>query len=848
MNVFSERIWATIDSSGDAYWRMDSHGNIVETSKSYCLMSGFEEEELLGMNISDLDIYEPKESAIAKAKQSKEQRFLSFRTVHARKNGSYFEVEVKLKYLAEHGGSFFAFIREFEENPKTEAGPTNQPKQTERYARLISELDEVLHPAKNHFSTPSEHQNGSKSRELELVEAIEKNRRSELVNKVCLYLLYYSKNHSPREVITEYLNQLEKLSNSAFSYCNILDSAAYNTTDFIWSDNALSKFSQNEISEATVLQSIHPNLKRCLQQKQPLIITCPPIQDDPQSGNETSDEPCYQLIIPAVLHDTKVESLVGLIRTGETFGTDDVSTIQFITEISTEILKRKLFEDRARKLQKATENTHVAIVITDKKGNIEHANPYFSTLTGYEKRDFHGKNPRILKSGLHSNDFYTSLWDTISSGKTWEGEIYNRKKDGTHYWESATISPIKNEKDEIVSYVAVKSDISDTKQIMEDLVKAKEQAEESKKWFEAIFETNPAPISITKLDGEYVAVNAQFSKITGFTKAELIGNRSIDISIWDDLEVRKKLIHEIKTKGFIKDLEASFNLKDGTKRHTVLSAQLVNFGKEPNILLVTQDVTRQKEAEIQLIATKDKAEESDRLKTAFLHNISHEIRTPMNAIIGFSELLTDVYEDKETMQQYIRIINQRCHDLLIIINSILDISSIECGQVAVYNETFSLGELYRELLELSFEQQLRMNKQHIPVQIAEQICGMEQTITTDLGKLKQIFINLINNALKYSNKGVITLGHQLIGKDRLRFYVSDTGIGIKQDDFGKLFVRFKQLEHNSSDHFGGNGLGLAICKGLVEALGGEIGVTSKLGEGSTFHFTINLNSNSQLNS
>lgn len=836
MGGFSERNWAIINSSNDGFWRIDFEGNILEVNKTYCSMSGYSEKELLSMNVSDLDARDNRESISAKISQLEKNSYCQFRSVHRRKDKTEYDVEIRVNYISDFGGLFFAYIRDISEIVAVERELVKVKDFGERHTELIRKINDSLSPLASGKTPETGNSASLMQYELELLKAIEKKRSSELVNKVCLHLLYHSKSHTAREVVMEYLLQIEKLTNATISYCYINNRPGYRTSAYVWSANATAAFNNNKLDEIKLREKCLTHQQQCLQTRQPLIVNSPPGSSEKLQSGTSLINHCL-LIIPVTVNDN-VESLIGLIKEGENFRDEYIEMIQFVTDIAREILNRKLAEEKANKLKKASENTHISIVITNSEGNIEYANPYFSQLTGYSEEEYIGEKPQILKSGFHSAQFYKNLWTTINEGKTWEGEFYNRKKDGSHYWENATISPIKNEKDEIVSFVAVKKDITETKAMMEALLKAKEEAEESRRWFEAIFYTSPAPISITRLNGEYVDVNEQFVKISGYTKEELIGNKADDISIWADPTDRQKLIRRIREHRFIDNMETSFILKNGTVRHYIVSAKLVEFGKEPMILLVSKDVTQQKEAEAMLIATKEKAEESDRLKTAFLHNISHEIRTPMNAIMGFSELLSDVSDDKETMQQYIRIINQRCQDLLVIINGILDISSIECGQVAVYNETFSLDELYKELLELSFEQQLRLNKQHIPLHISPHATNLDFRITSDLGKLKQIFMNLINNALKYTHEGSVTIGHRMINEGELQFFVSDTGIGIDQNDFNKLFVRFKQLEHTTNDHWGGNGLGLAICKGLVDALDGEIGVQSEIGKGSTFYFSV----------
>jgi signal transduction histidine kinase/ActR/RegA family two-component response regulator len=235
---------------------------------------------------------------------------------------------------------------------------------------------------------------------------------------------------------------------------------------------------------------------------------------------------------------------------------------------------------------------------------------------------------------------------------------------------------------------------------------------------------------------------------------------------------------------------------------------------------------------------KEHAEESDRLKTAFLQNMSHEIRTPMNAIMGFSDLLIDQYNNKPKLEKYAAIIGQRCNDLLDIINDILDIAKIESGQLPINMDDCNLNELFSELSVFFKEHQKRIGKQHINFNLQAQCNPSENMIITDKGKLKQIFINLIGNAFKFTENGRIDGGCKYNLNHELIFYVTDSGIGIPLDKQDVVFERFAQLHQGASKNIGGTGLGLSIVKGLVDLLGGKIQIESESGKGTTFSLSI----------
>jgi signal transduction histidine kinase/CheY-like chemotaxis protein len=259
---------------------------------------------------------------------------------------------------------------------------------------------------------------------------------------------------------------------------------------------------------------------------------------------------------------------------------------------------------------------------------------------------------------------------------------------------------------------------------------------------------------------------------------------------------------------------------------------------QEGIVGVGLDITDRKKTEVELINAKERAEESDRLKTAFLQNMSHEIRTPMNAIMGFSDLLFISANNPVKLKQFTEIISQRCKDLLDIINDILDISKIESGQLPVNIVETNLNEVFAELSAFFKEYQKRINKQQ--VKFVQHILGNpeDNLILTDKVKLNQIFINLISNAFKFTDEGQIECGFKFDKNHNLLFYVTDTGIGIPADKHQYVFERFAQLQQGTKKNIGGTGLGLSIVKALVNLLGGQVFLESEPGKGSTFSFTI----------
>jgi CheY-like chemotaxis protein len=240
----------------------------------------------------------------------------------------------------------------------------------------------------------------------------------------------------------------------------------------------------------------------------------------------------------------------------------------------------------------------------------------------------------------------------------------------------------------------------------------------------------------------------------------------------------------------------------------------------------------------QLIEANKRALESDRLKTLFLQNMSHEIRTPLNAIIGFSNLIPKSFDDHEKLEKFSSIIKQRGLDLLDLINDILDLSRIESGQLPINIEECDLAELFNDLHLFFSNHKQKIGKEHIEIEFSKECKYRQMLIKADKGKIKQIFVNLLYNSLKFTDNGRIDFGCCMNENNQIEFFVSDTGIGIPEDQLVNVFERFIQLNNSKTNVQKGTGLGLSIVKGLVELLKGNISLKSEPGKGSSSRFYI----------
>ena len=252
------------------------------------------------------------------------------------------------------------------------------------------------------------------------------------------------------------------------------------------------------------------------------------------------------------------------------------------------------------------------------------------------------------------------------------------------------------------------------------------------------------------------------------------------------------------------------------------------------MLEIFQDITDRKQDEEDLIKAKDRAEESDRLKTAFLHNISHEIRTPMNAIVGFSTLLAEPEVDAESRKSYTDVIMQSSNHLLSIITDIVDISNIEANLVKINKTEVNLNSILR-ILHAQFVP--KADEKNLAFTYETELDDEDAMFLVDNSKLGQVLSNLVSNAIKFTNEGEIKLEYKVRGNS-LEFCVSDTGIGIAPEFHNRVFDRFYQVQNAIKRVYEGTGLGLAISKAYVELLGGSIWLSSKPGIGSSFFFTI----------
>lgn len=495
----------------------------------------------------------------------------------------------------------------------------------------------------------------------------------------------------------------------------------------------------------------------------------------------------------------------------------------------TDITEQKAVQDQLSLQSNALEATANGILITDKDGKILWTNNAFSNLTGYALNEIVGHKPNIFKSGEHSDSFYAHMWAVILAGNTWRGEIINKKKNGEKYYEEMTITPVKNPAGEIIHFVSIKQDITERK-------KSEDALKESELRFRGLYENATIGIYRTSIEGKILMANPTFLKILGYQNFEEIMNMdAMNAYLYPD--TRENFKQQVLLSGRIYGFEALWVKKDGSTIFIRESARLVRNEEERPIYFegTIEDITEKKKAEEELIIAKERAEQSDKLKTEFLSQMSHEIRTPLNVIINFNNLIREELYDKvdKELNEGFDVVDTEGKRIMRTINLIVNMSQVQTGQYDYREKSFDLHE---DILQKLFDEFLPVaEKKNIQFSVIKKTNSTN--INADEFSIHQIFYHLIDNAIKFTPKGKIEV---TIGRDqRSRLYVDvvDTGIGMSDEYQKMLFIPFTKEEIGYTKSFEGNGLGLALSKKYCELNRASIKVKSIKGKGTAFRVT-----------
>ncbi|HVA41747.1 MAG TPA: ATP-binding protein [Candidatus Binataceae bacterium] len=366
--------------------------------------------------------------------------------------------------------------------------------------------------------------------------------------------------------------------------------------------------------------------------------------------------------------------------------------------------------------------------------------------------------------------------------------------------------------------------------------------------FRRIFDASPDPIVITSVaTGRIILVNQEFERLSGHTPAEAVGRKPDELGLWPDPRMREYCAGLLQANGTLRNLGMTFRGKSGEQATFLLSASAITFNGEPCNLAIGRDISEMRKIQGELVAAREAAETASRAKSEFLSIMSHEIRTPMNAILGMADLLAETALDPQ-QRQFMNLMRNNSVALLGLINNILDLARIESGRMSLERGDFDLRELARGVIDTlavrAHERELALDLRIAP--------GLPTALAGDALRVRQVLVNLVGNAIKFTERGGVTLAiTQEIESSAapespapgappqalIHFAVTDTGIGIARDKLDDVFASFTQADSSTARRYGGSGLGLAIVKRLVDLMDGRVWVESRVGAGSTFHFT-----------
>jgi two-component system sensor histidine kinase/response regulator len=509
-------------------------------------------------------------------------------------------------------------------------------------------------------------------------------------------------------------------------------------------------------------------------------------------------------------------------------------------EVTLEVTEQERAQEELReseeKYSKLFRYSNDAIFLHDSEGNILDVNQKVLDLFGYTKKEILSLNI----TDLHPQQVQDkSKWafDKISKDEFVAFEIDFQKKNGEVFPAEVSSSLFGIGGKKVIQGIV--RDITERKQ-------AEQALRESEQKFRSLAERSPNMIFINK-KGKLVYANERCEEIMGYTKQEFY---SPDFNFLDLISPESKdLVEENFNKHMMGEevhpYEYTIITKQGKKIEAILNSKLITYDGEDAILGIVTDITERKRAEEILRKTKEKAEEANRLKSQFLANMSHEIRTPMNAVIGMTDITLDTNLTDE-QRDYLNTVKLSARALLELLNDILDLSKIEADKIEIENIDFDLRITVEGVVD-TLAPKASAKGLELACMIHHQVPSL---LRGDPGRIRQILVNLLGNAIKFTEKGEVIVGVDLQEETKnqatLLFSVTDTGMGIPKENLKYIFESFTQADGSTTRKYGGTGLGLSICKRLIELMKGQIGVDSEPGKGSRFWFSVTLEKQEEL--
>ncbi len=894
-----KRYKGIIKTTIDGFYILDNKGDILEVNEAACKMLGYSQEEMLSKNINDIDALETQDRTKKRIKEIRKNGSGYFESKHKRKDGSIIDVEISTTYISHGNGHFIAFMRDITDRKQMQRKiienqerlqlaldgaklglwdwhiKTDKVIFNDHWAEMlgyrleeiepnISTWQELTHPEdlkiankklKRHFEGKTntyqceirmKHKNGNWVWILDRGKVIKRDSSGKPVRACGVYLNIDQRKKSQQR-IQDSKDRFEKLSGLTFEGILIHDKG-----QVIDANKSFAKMVGYDLDDLIGVNII----KKCVPPKYHEIIK--------RNITKKSAKP-YEVkvrkkngeLFPAELEARNFRSAGKTLR---------VAAIRDITErkrAEREIKKSKeklelffqqsldgfffMMLDNPVEWNEQVNKDRILDYVFEHQ-RITKANQAILDQYGYKEKEFIGLTPNDLFR--HDIDYGKSVWkDFFNKGKLYI-DTKEKRADGSNIWIEGNYICIYDDKGRITGHFGIQRDVTERKNNKNKLEKKTEQLKKAQKM------ANLGYWEMNIQTGETLWSD-EFFRICGFEPQSFkpTSEKGFKVIHPDDRKRAQNVLTKAIEEGSEYSIEKRIVRPDGEVRHVMSKGEIIQDEKgQPKILSgYFLDITERKQTELELIETNKnlekatarandlaaQAEAANIAKSEFLANMSHEIRTPLNSVIGFSDLLMDT-ELNAIQENYINNIQVSADSLLDLINDILDFSKIEAGRLKLdYTET-NLTKLLEETTDIV---KIRAHKQNLEL-LLNIDPDMPEWVLIDPVRLKQVLANLLSNAVKFTKEGeieVITqLKKQKDDKVSIYFAIQDTGIGINQEQKERIFQSFTQADGSTTRQFGGTGLGLTISSQLVDKMGGELKVDSKIGQGSRFYFTLDM--------
>jgi PAS domain S-box-containing protein len=506
-----------------------------------------------------------------------------------------------------------------------------------------------------------------------------------------------------------------------------------------------------------------------------------------------------------------------------------------------DITLRKNAEKDLDILSFAARKSPSGTLIRDKDGKVIWMNEALERMLGYTLNEMQGKTlgKRLMGEESDVEEFEKAV-EAVKQKKAYELQLKIYRKDGTSIWANLSNSPLLNEMGDVERQITVAVDITERK-----------VAEEQLKLLSLVASSTTSGVVINNRNGEVEWVNKAFEKITGYNLSDVAGKH-----LGDSLKGELTDVSIIERSRRLSKNKQSFEVdllayrKDGQSLWiSVINSVILGANDEVDKYIeVIIDITAKKKVELELISAKEEAVQLNRAKDMFISVMSHEIRTPLNAVIGMSNILIE-NDPPESQKENLDILKFSAENLMTLINDVLDFTKIETGNIELEKANVNLREMVQRIVS-SMQYKAVEKNIYLKGTVDD---ALPEFVLADSARLIQVLLNITGNAIKFTDNGGVTIELKVLEESntniRIKFSVTDTGIGIANDKLATIFESFKQAEADTTRKYGGTGLGLAISKRLVELYDSRINVESIQGKGSTFWFIITFNkANGYINS